>query len=283
MKKILLILFTLLLIFSAESWAQQVVLFYEPFTNLSTSNLLSTNNVRIVTNLGTNYVQLDTIAASITGYVISTNIVLLSNYKWEYIDFSTKITNSSGGSQPRIFIIITNGQNWQTYTINTPAGAGFSRNGISFITSGTIQLKAVLQANSVPPPDRTPFINFLRITATNIPEKKEGEFFPLYTDRFYGAPSPFKKEDDSSAIRFYYDIKEAGRASLKIYDINYNLVRIIQSDEPYFKDSTLNATWDGKNGKGILVLSGVYVAILEFTKDSGGKEKPDPFIFAVIR
>jgi len=104
----------------------------------------------------------------------------------------------------------------------------------------------------------------------------------------YGAPSPFIVYDNSSQIRFYCKFNKACEATLKIYDTNYSLVT--EFDPKHYNPDNenqkyLDVTWNGRNGKngtGILVASGVYIAHLKVQNVDGSSDE-DTFPFAVIR
>ena len=198
--------------------------------------------------------------------------MLFNGYNWEYLIFDYSIIGSSGNAF--FYIDILKSDN--TVLINDITNEQYF---IGNITFSTIKLKAKLA--KTPGGNKRPILEFWKITAA--PKSKETKYEPVRTGVFYGAPAPLKIKSSSDKIRFYYKLENNCWVTLKIYNINYKLVKIVQNEEYYSAGSNLDASWDGKNGIGQPVISGVYVAILEIKNENGDIEKLDPFSFAVIR
>ena len=75
-------------------------------------------------------------------------------------------------------------------------------------------------------------------------------------------PNPFDPRQEQAAIELYLP-REATRVTLKVYDLDGRLVRIIADNE---RASTL-FHWDGKDKRGKYVLSGVYVIFARIEGD----------------
>ena len=79
--------------------------------------------------------------------------------------------------------------------------------------------------------------------------------------------NPFNPEASDSDDRYteiYYEVKEEG-ATIRIYSINGELVKTWAEDETKGKDTI---RWYGKNDKGRVVGSGVYLVNLKIGKSS---------------
>ena len=79
--------------------------------------------------------------------------------------------------------------------------------------------------------------------------------------------NPFNPEaldPDDRYTRIYYEVKEEG-ATIRIYSINGELVRTLEEDSTKKKDTV---RWYGKNDKGRVVGSGVYLVNLKIGKSS---------------
>ncbi len=260
MKKIIIIF---LIFISTNLTAQEVTIFTDGFTNLN--GLSAHSNVKITNIFSTNY--LTTSNSPGNGYAISTNIVLNPDKQWYYLYFDYLYVGVVGRASFSIYILKPD-DSQIAYTTNSPYS-------ISHVTSKTIKLKATFSSSG----SKKPILDFWKITAE--PKASVSEYTPIYKGIFYGAPAPFKI--GSSPMRFYYTFSKNCSVTLKIYDLNYRLVKTVQKDMHYAVKDNLGAVWDGKNGDGYTVLSGVYIAILEITNDDGTTEKMDPFSFAVVR
>lgn len=217
----------------------------------------------------------------------------------------TNLAANNYGTASSIFFTRETNEDWKTLTVNytitndIPYNAKlttfildennqtlFSSSDKTIILSDKInlkektklKLKALLFTGSAGKTG-TPLLHSWEVT---ISKKIARNITPIHAS-FYAAPSPLKITDSTSQTRFYYKIKKNCKATLKIYDTNYNLIITKAENENYSTDSYLNITWDGKNGNNVPVISGVYIAILKINNDDGTKDNPDPFIFAVIR
>jgi hypothetical protein len=106
--------------------------------------------------------------------------------------------------------------------------------------------------------------------------------FPLWTEA--GGPSPTTLRESYSnfpnpfaagaeATAFVYYLPAPGRVTLKIWTARGELVTTLLESEQ--RSMGLNQTdrWDGRNGRGDVVLNGVYVAELEVRLDDGHTER----------
>jgi len=76
--------------------------------------------------------------------------------------------------------------------------------------------------------------------------------------------NPESSDPDDRYTEIYYEVKEEG-ATIKIYSINGELVRTLEEDSTKEKDTV---RWNGKNDKGRVVGSGVYLVNLKIGKSS---------------
>lgn len=79
--------------------------------------------------------------------------------------------------------------------------------------------------------------------------------------------NPFNPEASDPADRYteiYYEVTEQG-ATIRIYSINGELVRTLAENKTEMEDTIV---WDGKNDKGRVVGSGVYLVNLKIGKSS---------------
>ncbi len=76
--------------------------------------------------------------------------------------------------------------------------------------------------------------------------------------------NPEASDPDDRYTRIYYKVKEEG-ATIRIYSINGELVRTLAEDKREPED---RMEWDGKNDKGEIVGSGVYLVNLKIGKSS---------------
>jgi len=79
--------------------------------------------------------------------------------------------------------------------------------------------------------------------------------------------NPFNPEASDAQDRYTeidYEVKEEG-ATIRIYSINGELVRTLEEDSTKKKDTI---KWNGKNDKGRVVGSGVYLVNLKIGKSS---------------
>ncbi len=79
--------------------------------------------------------------------------------------------------------------------------------------------------------------------------------------------NPFNPEASDSLDRYteiYYKVTEQG-TTIRIYSINGELVRTLAENKTEMEDTIV---WDGKNDKGRIVGSGVYLVNLKIGKSS---------------
>lgn len=79
--------------------------------------------------------------------------------------------------------------------------------------------------------------------------------------------NPFNPEASDPLDRYteiYYNVTEQG-ATIRVYSINGDLVRILAENKTEMEDTIV---WDGKNDKGRVVGSGVYLVNLKIGKSS---------------
>ena len=78
--------------------------------------------------------------------------------------------------------------------------------------------------------------------------------------------NPEASDPDDRYTRVYYNVTEQG-ATIRIYSINGELVRTLVENTTEM-EPTMPLRWDGKNDKGRVVGSGVYLVNLKIGKSS---------------
>ncbi len=76
--------------------------------------------------------------------------------------------------------------------------------------------------------------------------------------------NPEASDPDDRYTRVYYNVTEQG-ATIRVYSINGELVRTLAENKTEMEDTIV---WDGKNDKGRVVGSGVYLVNLKIGKSS---------------
>jgi len=266
------------LIFIFLSNLRAITIFTDGFTNSITNDkkIISYSNVK-ATNVSGWGISLSNWGEP--GYIISTNIILPKGYEWESLIYMWSILTQVGAGplNPKLNIQILD------ITNNIITNISFANEGrivfsINKITNSEIKLRA--QFSNAPSGNKSPFLDYwiLTIRKRYTPEPYE----PFNVGKFYGAPSPFKISEGKE-MRFYYKVEEESYITIKIFDNDYNLVKIINNRRHYNLGSNIDAAWDGKNECGVKVMSGVYIAVMEIERIDGSKRKIEPFIFSVIK
>ena len=85
---------------------------------------------------------------------------------------------------------------------------------------------------------------------------------PLADENIYAYPNPFNPTVHQR-VSFRFQLAEAGEVTIKIYNINNNLVKTILDHQFMPAQTELVVRWDGKNEKGELVANGVYFFVIE--------------------
>ena len=113
-------------------------------------------------------------------------------------------------------------------------------------------------------------------------EPAEGEFFPYWTEigSFSGAslaesysnfPNPFAAGREQTT--FVFSLDQPATVSLRLLTAHARPVQTLISDE--FRPAGLyqEDKWDGRNGNGVVIQNGVYVAELTVVYQDGTKER----------
>lgn len=93
-------------------------------------------------------------------------------------------------------------------------------------------------------------------TATDAPELADSAGLPRVARLSLAAPNPFR---DRSTLEF--DLPREGRATIRVYDITGRLVQTLVEDE--LPPGSHRAVWDGRDGQGLRVASGVYLVRMQ--------------------
>jgi hypothetical protein len=93
-------------------------------------------------------------------------------------------------------------------------------------------------------------------TATGAPELAGSPGLPSVARLSLAAPNPFR---DRSTFEF--DLPRESRATIRVYDITGRLVKALVEDE--LPAGSHRAVWDGRDGQGLRVASGVYLVRMQ--------------------
>ncbi len=113
-------------------------------------------------------------------------------------------------------------------------------------------------------------------------QPEDGQVFPLWTQEgnfspadlaasYANFPTPFAAGRESTAFVYYLD--SPARVTLRIWTARGESVRALLDGSPREAGLHQDTTWDGRNGRGHVVMSGVYLAELQVDYDSGGRER----------
>jgi hypothetical protein len=137
-------------------------------------------------------------------------------------------------------------------------------------------LRLGLEASGVGVVQPTSSVLFISVLA------QEGQSFPFWTQsgNFTGAslseswanfPNPFAAGRE--ATTFAFNLPQPGRVSLEIWSVRGKRVLTILEDLPLGAGLHQNETWDGRNGRGNVVVNGVYLAEIRVAFDDGSSER----------
>jgi len=266
----------LILILTFFSYAYSEIIFEDDFDNKSKvsyySNIIFTNSL----------VKLSNDSSISKGIIVSKKFSKTTNQKWNYIKVEYRTIDNEPIVKTKITIQILNTNQNILYSVDLPQSKNIEIIDISTLNfeEKTLMLKAILDTGIFGPPFTPLELSYWEMVT--IGEEIQTNI-PIHPETFIGAPAPLKIDNASSKIRFYYTLKKDCSVTLKIYDTNYNLIKTILNNERYEGNTNLDAFWDGKNGNGIYVMSGAYIAIMTIKNDDGSEENIDPFVFAIIR
>ena len=117
------------------------------------------------------------------------------------------------------------------------------------------------------------------LTDAGVPvEPAEGLEFPFVSDNaavlmkdirssFTNYPNPFTAGRESTRITFY--MPDDGRVTLRVFTLTGAGVKTIIDNEYLTRGLYQDYYWDGRNGKGMDVLNGVYYLVLDVTTSDG--------------
>ena len=111
---------------------------------------------------------------------------------------------------------------------------------------------------------------------------KSGETFPLWTETgnfsptdlassYANFPNPFAAGREETTFAFY--LESGATTTLRIWTTHGEEVRTLVEDETLPSGLHQNLRWDGRNGRGDAVLSGVYLAELDVHLESGERSR----------
>ncbi len=116
-------------------------------------------------------------------------------------------------------------------------------------------------------------VNIVDALGTDLPELLS-DFVVLSADDFTGSfknyPNPFRAGFEPTTIAYY--LPENARVELFIYSLTGELVKILRFDQgtPGGSGPGINTyQWDGRNGRGEVILNGVYLCVVSARLESG--------------
>jgi hypothetical protein len=77
-------------------------------------------------------------------------------------------------------------------------------------------------------------------------------------DRVFAAPVPYSPVNFSGRLTLHYHVERDAEVTVEIYDFAMNLVRVVAENRPRTGGSDYFETWDGYNGNGDMVATGMY-------------------------
>jgi hypothetical protein len=109
-----------------------------------------------------------------------------------------------------------------------------------------------------------------------------GLAFPLWTESgvlalanleasYVNFPNPFAAGREATTVTYY--MPSPGRVTLRVFTPRGEVVRTLLDGAPRAAGQQQSDRWDGRNGRGDVVLNGVYVAELEIHFDDGGAKR----------
>ncbi len=77
-------------------------------------------------------------------------------------------------------------------------------------------------------------------------------------DEVFAAPVPFSPINNNGRLSLHYHVENSADVTVEIYDFAMNLVRVVAENRPRAGDADYFETWDGYNGNGDMVATGIY-------------------------
>ncbi len=77
-------------------------------------------------------------------------------------------------------------------------------------------------------------------------------------DEVFAAPVPFSPVNNNGRLSIHYHVEEDAEVTVEIYDFAMNLVRVVAENRYRSGGSDYFETWDGYNGGGDMVATGMY-------------------------
>jgi hypothetical protein len=110
----------------------------------------------------------------------------------------------------------------------------------------------------------------------------EGQAFPFWTESgsftgisleesYSNFPNPFAAGRQETSFAFF--LTRSAEVSLVLWSVRGKKVRTLLDRTPLGAGLHQETTWDGRNGRGDLVVNGVYLAEIQATLDDGSREK----------
>jgi len=77
-------------------------------------------------------------------------------------------------------------------------------------------------------------------------------------DEVFAAPVPYSPVNNNGRLSLHYHVEEDAEITMEIYDFAMNLVRVVTENRFRTGGSDYYETWDGYNGRGEMVATGIY-------------------------
>ncbi len=84
-------------------------------------------------------------------------------------------------------------------------------------------------------------------------------------DKVFAAPVPFSPLSNNGRLSVHYHVDKSAEVTVEIYDFAMNLVRVLAENRFRAGDSDYYETWDGYNGGGDMVATGMYYIRVEYS------------------
>ena len=84
-------------------------------------------------------------------------------------------------------------------------------------------------------------------------------------DEVFAAPVPFSPLSNNGRLSVHYHVEQSGEVTVEIYDFAMNLVRVLAENKFRAGGSDYSETWDGYNGNGDMVATGIYYIRVKYS------------------
>ena len=192
------------------------------------------------------------VLAKVDGSIWATSGALRTDSTTATLAAASPLAVRPGGSVDlELFVVLQTNPTWRTLRV------GLNAAGVGVIQPGG----ALLQIQVQPAPGRA---------------------FPMWTDfgsvsglslraSYSNFPNPFAAGREPTSFAYY--LPEAGRVTLRIFAADGEPVATLAKNAGRPAGMSQIDLWDGRNGQGKVVRNGVYIAELDVSFDSGGRDR----------